>query len=648
MHRVGGVALVLDYLTPLALLSMLVIVADAISDRVKEMLAAPQKDTWRALALVVVYVVAAAGILSVLGCLDRGVASDRARLVSARMNTQQGATWAEAVLGELPMCSPVEEGVPLLGALWPLGGLWGDTQQPGVPHDQPLQSRCASNTVVTQASMDKIMNLLTADEELDRLFQLRARLVDSDDPFAAALPDGTILVSTAVEGAWVYNTGDLAALLAHEIGHVLERHGAEMRLFGATASVPVDGGASWTDWVQAQLLQVQELEADVWAVLLLRRAKQRASLRNSGVVRGVGNLERLVNATTPPREFQGGAFHAATLHSMPTRHRRLDNIRSVAGKFGDGTAHEGRPRMRRLASIASGPLATLLSDAYDAHDQRLGALHALMPLPSSVLLAMIAVHQALQVLQHPHCGVPFWVLGLLAFGYSVLAVVAMTPALHGLECDYLLRVWVTYHAFATGFLYLNPEQFGWREGAASTVRGVVWSLCVVYLGPLAWFTCFGTAPTELERVLMAGTTKHAASVQVLDGFGRMWAGAVSFKMLTARGPHFVTAKVVLVDAPGNDGDSFDVRLADGQDAAVVRAATERHVTSMPSLVRLLLVDTMEHDRNSQIDSQLAFFGASTGPTRVRCVVWGVGRRVAVHAACRVVCMPYMHVDHVYY
>lgn len=101
---------------------------------------------------------------------------------------------------------------------------------------------------------------------------------------AFALPGGQVFITEALFSR-LETVGQLAGVLGHEVGHVVERHGnermAKQKLFG---SIAMAGGALGGDARSAQMAQQvanmiqmkygrdDELESDKWGVLLTEKA----------------------------------------------------------------------------------------------------------------------------------------------------------------------------------------------------------------------------------------------------------------------------------------------------------------------------------------------------------------------------------------
>jgi predicted Zn-dependent protease len=106
-------------------------------------------------------------------------------------------------------------------------------------------------------------------------------LADSRTVNAFALPGGQVFITEALF-RHLDNNGQLAGVLGHEIGHVIERHGAQRmakgNLFkGIAGAAGVAGGgaggtnaASWaTNMLSMKYGRADELESDRWGVELM-------------------------------------------------------------------------------------------------------------------------------------------------------------------------------------------------------------------------------------------------------------------------------------------------------------------------------------------------------------------------------------------
>jgi len=121
--------------------------------------------------------------------------------------------------------------------------------------------------------------------ELRNPYEFRFTLLaDPRTVNAFALPGGQVFITQALF-ARLETAGQLAGVLGHEIGHVVERHGnermAKQQLFG---SIAMAGGVAGGDAQSAQISQAvanmiqmkygrdDELESDKWGVLLTEKA----------------------------------------------------------------------------------------------------------------------------------------------------------------------------------------------------------------------------------------------------------------------------------------------------------------------------------------------------------------------------------------
>jgi predicted Zn-dependent protease len=109
-------------------------------------------------------------------------------------------------------------------------------------------------------------------------------LADDQTVNAFALPGGQVFITEALHGR-LNTIGELAGVIGHEIGHVIERHGnkrmAKQQLFGGLAAA---GGVAGGDANSARMSQMlanvmqmsygrqDELESDGWGVVLCEKA----------------------------------------------------------------------------------------------------------------------------------------------------------------------------------------------------------------------------------------------------------------------------------------------------------------------------------------------------------------------------------------
>jgi predicted Zn-dependent protease len=152
---------------------------------------------------------------------------------------------------------------------------------------------------------------------------------------AFALPGGQVFITRALLDQ-LETTGQLAGVLAHEIGHVIERHGnqrmADQQFWqGIAAAGGVAGGSQQSAQIASQVAQIaqmsygreDELESDEWGVRLTTLAgyDPRAML---GVME---ILERASQGQSPPEIL-------STHPSSPHRVARIKEL--VAHEFPKG------------------------------------------------------------------------------------------------------------------------------------------------------------------------------------------------------------------------------------------------------------------------------------------------------------------------
>lgn len=165
-------------------------------------------------------------------------------------------------------------------------------------------------------------------------------LADAESVNAFALPGGQVFITAALYSR-LETEGQLAGVLGHEIGHVIERHGAErlakaqltQGLVGAVAvgaSEDARTGAQAAALAAAvgQLLNMRygredELECDVWGVKLMALAgyDPRAQIRVMEILRDAG----------------GGGGQPEFFSTHPNPDNRIDRIeRAIAEAFPGG------------------------------------------------------------------------------------------------------------------------------------------------------------------------------------------------------------------------------------------------------------------------------------------------------------------------
>ena len=188
-----------------------------------------------------------------------------------------------------------QEKNPTTGELQPVGGITVEdeiaiglqaapemiVQHQGESRD--LQGRRNVETIAARLLNSLYQKVQRAGGEIPFQFQVHL-LADSKTVNAFALPGGQVFITEALYRN-LQNEAQLAGVLGHEIGHVIERHGAQRmakdQLFqGIVGAAGVAGGGqSSADMAQlvAQLTQMKygrqdELESDRWGVELMANA----------------------------------------------------------------------------------------------------------------------------------------------------------------------------------------------------------------------------------------------------------------------------------------------------------------------------------------------------------------------------------------
>jgi len=205
------------------------------------------------------------------------------------------AAWVERMEGSWPLVLSSLAAVILVvwaGVVWgiPLGALHAAKL---IPAD--LAHQVGRDSLVV---LDRTLFSRSKAEELDRIraetvfadlaalhpeLPLRLELRRLGSPNAFALPDGSVVLSdellTVAEHA-----DELAAVIAHEIGHVYHRHGLRMALESSSVAILIGvylGDASQISTVLAALpalfsragySRAHEAEADEFALELMERA----------------------------------------------------------------------------------------------------------------------------------------------------------------------------------------------------------------------------------------------------------------------------------------------------------------------------------------------------------------------------------------
>lgn len=167
-------------------------------------------------------------------------------------------------------------------------------------------------------------------------YLFKVLVVDNEDPNAAALPGGTILVNTGITN--LVNGGEeLAGVLAHEIGHVVKRHGVQqqygtMGLLKLVVSASGDEARASTGLAAGSLLLLnqshsrdEEREADKFAVKLL--------MQNGVDPKGLASALR---KRMGMEGSGGGTRIGRALSSHPATTERIRYLDELAGKLAAG------------------------------------------------------------------------------------------------------------------------------------------------------------------------------------------------------------------------------------------------------------------------------------------------------------------------
>lgn len=191
-----------------------------------------------------------------------------------------------------------------------------------------------------RAALDRLVSRLRAQAETDYVF--RVQVVDSPIVNALAAPGGYILVFRGLIDK-ANSPEEVAGVLAHEMGHVIERHGTEslIRVQGMKLLLgTVAEGSSieyGTTLVMLSYGRAAEREADRVGVNLLNRA----DIRGGGLV---GFFRRIGKDAGE----SGGVMRYLSTHP-PTGERAAE---IEARSFGKGDAM-GEAEWRALRSICS-------------------------------------------------------------------------------------------------------------------------------------------------------------------------------------------------------------------------------------------------------------------------------------------------------
>ncbi len=194
------------------------------------------------------------------------------------------------------------------------------------------QEFLAGQTVIKDgpavAAVEEMMRRLT-EAIPDNPYTFRVAVVRSDVVNAFALPGGFVVVFTGLLET-AESPEEVAGVLAHEVNHVLHRHGTEriLKNFGLVAVLTVftgnqQGLVGLARRMGAELITLrfgreQEIEADLSGVALLHRAR----IEPGGLVRFFQRLS------------EADARRIELLSTHPMSAGRAERIRQAIGKLG--------------------------------------------------------------------------------------------------------------------------------------------------------------------------------------------------------------------------------------------------------------------------------------------------------------------------
>jgi predicted Zn-dependent protease len=124
-------------------------------------------------------------------------------------------------------------GVQLRKARWMWGSIAGNEAE-GIQAEHAvgrdmaaivLQQTPRDSDPTAQASLDQIAAKLAAMVR-NRLHRFQITVIEADHPTAFALPGGFIFISRSLVELCHRNHDDIAFVLAHEMAHVIRRHGS--------------------------------------------------------------------------------------------------------------------------------------------------------------------------------------------------------------------------------------------------------------------------------------------------------------------------------------------------------------------------------------------------------------------------------------
>ncbi len=165
-------------------------------------------------------------------------------------------------------------------------------------------------------------------------------LADRQQVNAFALPGGQIFITEGLFRQLPYDD-QVAAVLAHEMGHVIERHGAKQMtkqglIQGVTGAAGVLGGdanssrtaAAIGNMVTMRYSREAEFEADNWAVDLCKMARY--------------DPQAMISVLELLKQVSGGASPPEFFSTHPSSDNRIDNIRRRLGIEGSHSNNSNR------------------------------------------------------------------------------------------------------------------------------------------------------------------------------------------------------------------------------------------------------------------------------------------------------------------
>ncbi|MEM1365448.1 MAG: M48 family metalloprotease, partial [Pseudomonadota bacterium] len=198
-----------------------------------------------------------------------------------------------------------------------------------------------------------VSRLVEQSGETDRAYQIT--VLDSPSVNAFALPGGFIYVTRGLV-ALANDSSELAAVIAHEMGHVAASHGVKRNERARTASVRgkvvrdlLSGGDPTRDTLDklslARFSRNQELEADLLGVQLAGRAGF-DPYAQARYLRSMQLFSRWKTGGT-----DGAPDGLDFLSTHPSAPKRAELARAAAAKFGEQGSTGERNRERYLEGI---------------------------------------------------------------------------------------------------------------------------------------------------------------------------------------------------------------------------------------------------------------------------------------------------------